>query len=164
MLQVSEGGRFLTQALLRPLSWPPFGWAGGPLGVTPHPAQRAGFSWHCWPASPGQGGISQCSDLAKFEEGQSCTGFIVTWASLVAQTLKDPPAMQKTWLQSLCWEDPLEKGMATHSSILAWRIPWAEEPDGLVYGVRHDWVTNISLDSFLLKLSTLSVHYLLNPR
>ena len=44
-------------------------------------------------------------------------------ASLVAQMVKDPPAMQETWVQSLGWEDPLEEGMATHSSILAWRIP-----------------------------------------
>ena len=48
-------------------------------------------------------------------------------ASLVAQTVKNPPAMQETWVQSLGWKDPLEKGMATHSSILAWKIPWAEE-------------------------------------
>ena len=45
-------------------------------------------------------------------------------ASLVAQRVKNLPAMQKTWVQSLGWEDPLEKGKATHSSILAWRIPW----------------------------------------
>ena len=44
------------------------------------------------------------------------------WASLVAQMVKNPPAMQETWVQSLGWEDPLEEGMATHSSILAWRI------------------------------------------
>ena len=48
-------------------------------------------------------------------------------ASLVAQIVKNPPAMQETWVQSLGWEDPLEKGMATYSSILAWRIPWTEE-------------------------------------
>ena len=42
---------------------------------------------------------------------------------LVVQMVKDPPAMQETWVQSLGWEDPLEEGMATHSSILAWRIP-----------------------------------------
>ena len=52
-------------------------------------------------------------------------------ASLVAQTVKNLPAMQETWVCSLCWEDPLEKGMATHSSILARRIPWTEEPGGL---------------------------------
>ena len=47
-----------------------------------------------------------------------------SWASLVAQLVKNPPAMWETWVQSLGWEDPLEKGKATHSSILAWRIPW----------------------------------------
>ena len=45
------------------------------------------------------------------------------WASLAAQTVKNPPAMRETWVRSLGWEDPLEKGMATHSSILAWSIP-----------------------------------------
>ena len=48
-----------------------------------------------------------------------------------AQMVKNLPAMQETWVQSLNWEDPLEEGMATHSSILAWRIPWTEEPGGL---------------------------------
>ena len=51
-------------------------------------------------------------------------------ASLVAQTVKNLPAMQETWVQSLGWEDSLEKGVATHSSILAWRVPWTEEPGG----------------------------------
>ena len=51
--------------------------------------------------------------------------------SLVAQTVKRLPAMQGTWIQSLGQEDPLEKEMATHSSILAWKIPWMEEPGGL---------------------------------
>ena len=45
--------------------------------------------------------------------------------------VKNPPAMQENWVHSLGWEDPLEKEMATHSSILAWRIPWTEEPGGL---------------------------------
>jgi len=49
----------------------------------------------------------------------------------VAQTVKNPPVMQKTWVRSLGQEDPLEKGTATHSSILAWRVPWIEEPSGL---------------------------------
>ena len=44
------------------------------------------------------------------------------------QTVKNPPAILETWVRSLGWEDPLEEGMATHSSILAWRIPWTEEP------------------------------------
>ena len=51
--------------------------------------------------------------------------------SLVSQLLKSPPTMQETWVQSLGWDDPLEKEIATHSSILAWRIPWTEEPGGL---------------------------------
>ena len=45
--------------------------------------------------------------------------------------VKNLAAMQETWVQSLGWKDPLEKGMADHSSILAWRIPWTEDPDGL---------------------------------
>ena len=49
----------------------------------------------------------------------------------MAQTLKNLPAMWETWVQYLGWEDPIEKGMATHFSILAWRIPWTEEIDGL---------------------------------
>ena len=52
-------------------------------------------------------------------------------ASLGAQPVKNPPAMWETWDRSLGWEDPLRKGMATHSSILAWRIPWIEEPGRL---------------------------------
>ena len=52
-------------------------------------------------------------------------------ASLVAQMVKTPPAMQETRVRSLGWEDPLEKGMATHSDIAAWEIPWTEEPSGL---------------------------------
>ena len=47
-----------------------------------------------------------------------------SWVSLVAQLVKNPPAMWETWVQSLGWEDPLEKEKATHSSVLAWRIPW----------------------------------------
>ena len=53
-------------------------------------------------------------------------------ASLGAQMVKNPPAMPETWVQSLGGEDPLEDGMATHSNILARRIPWTEEPGGLL--------------------------------
>ena len=54
----------------------------------------------------------------------------------VAQTVKNPPAMQETWVQSLCWENPVEESMATHSSILAWRIPLNREPwQATVHGV-----------------------------
>ena len=59
-------------------------------------------------------------------------------ASLVVQSLKNLPAVQETWVQSLDQEDPLEKEMATHSSILAWKIPWTEEPG---------WLNNMSLNN-----------------
>ena len=63
-------------------------------------------------------------------------------ASLVAQMVKNLPAMWETWVRPLSWEDPLKKGTATHSSILAWRIPWTEEPGRLQsmgsQRVRHD--------------------------
>ena len=55
------------------------------------------------------------------------------WTSLVAQMLKNLLAVQETQIQLLGWEDPLEKGVATHSGILAWRIPWTEEPGGLQF-------------------------------
>ena len=68
-------------------------------------------------------------------------------ASLVAQRLKHLPSMQETQVRSLGWEDPLEKEMATHSSILAWRIPWMEEPGRLQSTgskrVRHYWETSL---------------------
>ena len=62
--------------------------------------------------------------------------------SLVAQIVNNPPAMQEALVQSMGWEDPLEDGMATHSSILAWRMPWTEQPGRLqsigLQTVRHD--------------------------
>ena len=67
-------------------------------------------------------------------------------ASLVAQTVKNLLAVWETWVQSLGQEDSLEKGMATHSSILAWRTPWTEEPGRLhsmgLQRIRHDLVTD----------------------
>ena len=64
------------------------------------------------------------------------------WTSLVAQMLKNLLTVQETQIRLLGWEDPLEKGVATHSGILAWRIPWTEEPGGLqfmgLYRVEHD--------------------------
>ena len=70
------------------------------------------------------------------------------WASLVAQRLKCLPTMLETRVRSLGREDPLEKEMATHSSILAWRIPWTENPGGLqsmgLQRVGHDWVTSLT--------------------
>ena len=68
--------------------------------------------------------------------------YLFEWVSLVAQTVKNLPAMWETCVQFLGLEDPLEKGMAIHSSILAWRIPGTEEPSGLQFmgsqRVRHD--------------------------
>ena len=75
------------------------------------------------------------------------------WVSLVAQMVKNLPEMQETWVWSLNWEDSLEKGMATHSSILAWRIPWTKKPGRLqsmwLQRVGHDWVTHTSLHPYL---------------
>ena len=68
-------------------------------------------------------------------------GFL-EFVSLEPQTVKNLPAMQETWVRSLGWKDSLEKGMAIHSTVLAWRIPWTEEPGGLQsmgsQRVRHD--------------------------
>ena len=65
-----------------------------------------------------------------------------SWASLVSQMVKNLPAMWETWVWSLGWEEPLEKGTMTHSSILAWRIPWTEELVSMgSQGVRHNRLT-----------------------
>ena len=61
------------------------------------------------------------------------------WASPVAQMVRNLPAMQETWVQSLGWEDPLEKRMATHSNVLDWRIPWTEEPGKLQSMGLNSW-------------------------
>ena len=65
-----------------------------------------------------------------------------SWTSLVAHSVKNPPTGQETWVRSLGWEDPLEKGVATHFTVLAWRIPRTEEPGRLqpmkLKRVRHD--------------------------
>ena len=72
----------------------------------------------------------------------------------VAQMVKNQPAVWETWVQSLGWEIPLEKGMATHSSILAWRIPWTEESAGLqsmgLQRVVHNWATNTNIETSIL--------------
>ena len=65
----------------------------------------------------------------------------------MAQTVKRVSTMQETWVRSLGWEDPLEKEMATHSSTIAWKIPWTEEPGGLhtVHGVTTEQLHFLSL-------------------
>ena len=79
------------------------------------------------------------------------------WASLVAQMRKNLAAMWEPWIWSLDWENPLEKGVATHSSTLAWRIPWTEEPGWLQsmgsQRVGHDWVTFTHSAFFMVQLS-----------
>ena len=79
---------------------------------------------------------------------QSTDFFFLIWAFLIAQKVKHLPAMWETQLWSLGQEDPLEKEMATHSSTLAWKIPWLEEPGGLQsmgsQRIGHDWVTSLS--------------------
>ena len=70
------------------------------------------------------------------------------WASLVAQMVKNPPAMWETWVQSLGWEDPLEEGIATHSHILAWRIPtdrgaWWATVHGITESDMTEWLSTV---------------------
>ena len=92
----------------------------------------------------------------------------VVWATLVAQMVKFLPTMRETQVQSLGWEDLLEKEMATYSSILAWKIPWTEEPIRLQsmgsQRVGHDWATSLSLSmrSSLILLLKLTISLLLN--
>ena len=63
----------------------------------------------------------------------------------MAQTVKKPPAIQETWVQFLGWKEPVEKGMATHSSTLTWRIPWTEEPAGLQFiGLKKSDMTEVA--------------------
>ena len=73
----------------------------------------------------------------------------IIWVHVLAQTVKRLTAMRKTGVWFLGWEDPLEKEMAIHSSTLAWKIPWTEEPDRLQsmgsQRVGHDWATSLSL-------------------
>jgi len=72
---------------------------------------------------------------------------------MVAQTVKRLPAMQETWIQSLDWEDPLEKEMAPHSSTLAWKVPWMEEPGRLqsmgLRRVGHNRATSLFIGSYV---------------
>ena len=81
-------------------------------------------------------------------DGLICLYVSMAWASLVAQRLKRLPPVWETRVRSLGWEDPLEKEMVTHSSILAWRIPWTEKPGRLQstgsQRVGHDWATSLS--------------------
>ena len=97
---------------------------------------------------PGAGRVSGSGEVAAFGNVEVTAATMrVGRASLVAQLVKNPPAVRETWVRSLRWEDPLEKGKATHSSIPAWRIPWTEEPGRLQsmgsQRVGHDLATLI---------------------
>ena len=87
-------------------------------------------------------GQPSSADLIWVQRPNNKNQFSLTMDFAVAQMVKNPSAMQETWVRSVGWEHPLEKGMATHSSILAWRIPWTEEPGRLQsmgsQRVRHD--------------------------
>ena len=72
---------------------------------------------------------------------------LFVWGSLGAHTLRNLPAIQETWIRSLGWEDPLEKGMATHSSFLAWRAPWTKKPGRLHSMGSQSW-TGLTLSLF----------------
>ena len=88
---------------------------------------------------------------------------IIYFSRLLAQMVKSLPTMWETWVWSLSQEDPLEKEMATHSNILAWEIPWMEEPGGLQclgsQRVGHDWETSLSLSLFIQVYSFLLVEH-----
>ena len=88
-------------------------------------------------------------------------GVYIAWAFPCSSGVKNPPAMQKIWVWSLGGEDPLEKEMATHSSVLAWEIPWTEEPGRLqsmgLQRVGHDLVTKHTR-TYIVAMKTLSYH------
>ena len=81
----------------------------------------------CWSPEPGDPGVSLIVEGIIRVPDRNMSSFLRDRASLVAYRVKRLPAMQETWVQSLGREDPLEKDMATHSSTLAWNIPWTEE-------------------------------------
>ena len=106
-----------------------------------------------WPNIPGSYAILFCtaSDFTAITSHINSWALfsLCVWASLVAQMVKCLPAVWETWVRSPGWEDPLEKEIATHSSTLAWKIPWMEEPSRLQsmgsQRIRHDWATSLCL-------------------
>jgi len=103
-----------------------------------------------------------CSNFCSGAQTSLCCSFRTFLSSLVAQMVKNTPAMGKIWVWSLGWEDPLEEGMATHSSILAWRIPMDRGGLGFMGSqrVRHDWITKHDMVHHLEKIpcALLSCH------
>ena len=99
-----------------------------------------------WTEEPGR--LQSMGSQSRTQLKRFSTHVHIHWNSLVAQTVKSLPAVQETWVQSLGREDPLEKEMATHSSIFAWKTPWTEKPGRLQSmgskRVRHDCATSLS--------------------
>ena len=102
--------------------------------------------------------VSHNHQMSAIVETCVCRSFQNLRASLVAQTAKNPPAMPDTWLQSLGREDPLQKGMAAPSRMLAWKIPWTEEPGGLqsmvLLRVRHDFTLTFHFHALEKEMAT----------
>ena len=120
------------------------GWDGWMVLPTRQALVWVGSENWWWTGSPG---MLQCMGSQRIRhDWVTEENWLSLRASLVAQTFKNLPAMQETQVQFLGWEDPLEKGMATRSSILTWRILWREEPGGLSsmgsQRVEHDWMTD----------------------
>ena len=125
-------------------------WTKGPGGLQSMGSQKAGQDWAAKElkasavlSHPVRSCLSQQPqemDIAILSKENWGPGL------MAAESVKNLPAVWETWVWSLDWEEPLEKKMATHFSILAWRIPWTEEPGGLQsigsQRVRHDWATN----------------------
>ena len=116
-------------------------WPGTTL-LVPMLCQNASCLWGAW---------YQSLNFETFPFTLMSRLLVAVWIFPVAQTVKNLPAMQETWIRSLGQKDPLEKGMTIHSSTLAWRIPWTEEPGRpqsmWSQRVRHDWVTNTATTS-----------------
>ena len=103
--------------------------------------------------SVGQDWVTEQQQIVIWRLLWSGSGGLPLVASLVTQTVKNLPAMKETWVHYLGWENPLEKEVATHSSILAWIIPWTEELGRLQsmgwQRVGHDWMTNSSSEGLM---------------
>ena len=107
----------------------------------------------CWSGVPLPSPNSEISQSQRDKYSNLYT-ILLIWLPLVAQTVKRLSTMRETWVQALGWEDPLEKEMTIHSSTIAWKIPWTEEPGRLQsigsQRVGHDWATSLHFFCFIL--------------